>query len=450
MCPVTLTPTRAGPWQKPTRPRKVVHPGRAWAVWLAIFILAITLSPRLRVGAIGGKAIDVRLQDILLVPTLLMLVVSKHPFPNMRRAWGVWPRLYVPVAFVATLGNLLIVPSADIFRQVAFFGRGVELFLIAAVVAGMYAAAGPHALRLTMRALHLAIWANIAWMAYQIGTGTQLVLFGSLGDTIEAYGPKLIGEPSAFGTGFFCAFAVALGVAEIRTRAGSKIISLAMIAAASVAAFYSQSRVSLVAIAIVLALLTLKPTSSGKLHLFGATIMAGFGTLAIILMPSNLQGRLSPAGIEGSAFFRVDQIWKPLLNVALDHPLLGIGPGSLGTPAYPRSEAHNIILRAALDYGLVGAALLVAVFVVVLRNAHRSQRAENEDARLFGNLALLVTFAVLATGIVQDSLTGVTSSHLTSVAIGLMAGALQRRANEPVLAPTQNLAGTDFGMPKVY
>ena len=431
MCPVTLTPTRAGPWQNPTRPRKVVHPGRAWAGGLTIFIFAITLSPRLRIGAIGGKAIDVRLQDVLLVPTLLMLVISKHPFPNMRRAWGTWPRWYIAAAVVATLLNLLIVPSANIFRHTAFLGRGVEMFLIAAVVAGMYAAAGPHALRLTMRALHLAIWANIAWMAYQIGTGTQLVLFGSLGDSIEAYGPKLIGEPSAFGTGFFCAFAVALGVAEIRTRVGSKIISFAMIAAASVAAFYSQSRVSLVAIAIMLALLTLKPTSTGKLHPFGATIMAGFGTLAIILMPSNLQGRLSPAGIEGSASFRVDQIWKPLLNIALDHPILGIGPGSLGTPAYPATEAHNFILRAALDYGLVGAALLVATVIAVMHNARRSQRVETEDVRLFGNLALLVTIAIVVAGIMQDSVNGVTSSHLTFLAIGLMAGALQHRVNEP-------------------
>ncbi len=90
-------------------------------------------------------------------------------------------------------------------------------------------------------------------------------------------------------------------------------------------------------------------------------------------------------------------LWKTTLRMIHDHPILGTGgltwpwmfpkyrsesdSGLQGLPVY----AHNDILQATSDYGIVGAVLLVAVMVcffwhVVMVNRHRTSSDERSFA----------------------------------------------------------------------
>jgi O-antigen ligase len=136
------------------------------------------------------------------------------------------------------------------------------------------------------------------------------------------------------------------------------------------------------------------------------------------------QGRLSTEGVEASAEYRVEYIWRPLLQYALGHPFLGIGPGSLGTSRYPWTEAHNIILRVALDFGLFTAACFAFLLGTLLVRSWRAGRgAQSVEQRVFATVAFYSVAVVVVAGMLQESLSAVMSSHLTMLTVGLFAGA---------------------------
>jgi O-antigen ligase len=96
-------------------------------------------------------------------------------------------------------------------------------------------------------------------------------------------------------------------------------------------------------------------------------------------------------GIRGS---RLD-LWRDMLPMVRSFPVLGVGWNAFAT-AYPWyqtiwktewiGEAHNDYLQSLLDGGLVGLALVCALFVVVLRAALARARRSPLDLGLLGAL----------------------------------------------------------------
>lgn len=395
---------------------------RAWSVWLSLLIVSIAWSPRLRFGGGGdAKAFDIRVQDVLLLPTLLALLLSTIPWPKLGHVWGPWAVAFGFLSTGTAALHLLLTPTAAISRAVPFHGRAVELLFIAVAFAGCYVAAGERARESVIRALNVAVWVNLTWMMFQYAAGTQEVLFGSLGNTIEAYGPKLVGEPSAFGTGFFCATAVAWGAS--RYFAGEKRTGAAlMIMVGALATFASESRISLGAAVIVLAVLIVRPDVRKGVNLI--TITASLAVIVVIigLAPESNNARLTTSGLEASTTVRVDKIWGPLWSAFVSNPLLGIGPGALGTTDQPLTEAHNVFLRAGLDYGLIAGLAFIAILFTTFFSSWRSRNIHGE-AQIFAAFAQSLVAAILVAGLVQESMTAVMSSHLMMMAIGLYGGA---------------------------
>lgn len=402
---------------------------RAAAVLLFVLVLAITVSPRLRLGGGGAQVIDIRLQDLLLVPILLFLLINRRHFSPLFRLWG-W---LMPVFFWLLLLSFALLLSFTYtdptpMRRILFLGRGVEIFVIAAAVAGLYLRAGPTALQTTLRAFHIAAAANFAWVVYQFATGSNGTLIGGdVGDDIQSYGPKLIGEPSAFGTGTFFAFIAALGVAQLRARTGKPLPSVVLIAMGAAGAILAESRASILVIGFVVVLLLVVSRGRTIVNPVGAMFVVLAAAIVGLTVIPELEGRLSFEAVIGALGFRATEVWIPLLHALAANPFFGVGPGGLVPPL--AIEGHNIAMRAFLDYGIVLGSMFLAFFVVVVVKAWKATRRSDQhdaDHRTFSNLALIFTLAIFVAGLTQDALTAVTSSHLAMVAIGLFAAANAR------------------------
>lgn len=419
------------------KPKKTETSGnRISSLLLFILILAVCVGPRLRISGEDGDRIDIRYQDILLIPAMFHLFVSnagKMQWP-LFRLLGFRLPIFLYGAFFLTIIVAFTNPDVDFLRRTFFLGRGFELFALAAVTAGLYLSAGTmKAPRAALMAVYLAAYGNAAWMAYQMVTGDTGTLLGSsVGATIESYGPKLIGEGSAFGTGQFFAFTAAVAVAQLRAKYGHSFPALLLLAISAGGAWLSQSRISIGVVAVCVAVLLVLASKRGKLLNFGRTALAAVILwLAAEYVIPQLQGRQSLEGVEAGVDVRVDRVWGPLLDVLANNPFLGAGPGGL-VGELP-IEAHNIYLRAVVDYGLFVGLIFISIFVHVMFRGLATSRNPDMSVRtrLFGNLAFLAVLGVLVSGFVQDSLTGVMSSHLTMLAIGLLAGAMASSQDEP-------------------
>lgn len=391
-----------------------------------MFVLAVTISPRIRL--IGGETTaDLRLQDLLLVPLIAYLFISKRPAAP--RALAQITRWLIPafllLAGVVTAASITVMPEITLVRRVAFYGRGAELFVIAAVIAGLWLRADTRALPSLARAIYVGAAANVLWVLYQLATGTVGTLLGSaVSDTVESYGPKLIGEPSAFGTGQYFAAVAAFGIAQLRARVGNRAAATALLIAGALGAFVANSRISLGAILLAALLLVVLGRGRSLLNPIAVTMVVLVGAIAALLVVPHLSGRLSAEGIEAGLGVRANGIWDVAWRAALQDPLLGVGPGGLIAPL--PIEAHNIYIRAVADYGLIVGPLFIAIFVVALVVALRKVRMQDAipTVALASNWAFFVLLSVLVSGMVQDSLTGVMSSHLAVIALGVFAGAL--------------------------
>lgn len=405
---------------------------------LAALILAITIGPRIRLPGLLDRHVDLRVQDFILIPALLYV---GRRVPRMRPVWGPWPLLFAVGAIVVTTLHLWMDPTMSILRTVAYLGRTLETFVLAAVVAGLYRLAADRALSTALSSLHIAVAANVSWVAFQYATGAQRTLLGSgVGDTIESYGPKLVGEASAFGTGFFFVLVAALGCAQLLTAAASRWVGLTLLVVAAAGAYVSQSRVSLGAVALCIVAVLFLPDAKGNRRVFSALVMAAAAVVIVPRLPE--AGRLSEAGLEHGFSGRMGPIWDPLIEIFVQHPVLGIGTGQLGTATYPWTEAHNIALRAGLDYGLVVGGLFLAGYLAIGWRARRTAFAHDQDlaTRLWAVLALLLIASVLLAGVAQDTLIAVMSTHLVMLATGLLAGARLG----PLADPSLRLEGLRF------
>jgi len=409
---------------------------RTAASLLFAFVLAVAISPRIRL--IGGETTaDIRLQDLLLIPVVAYLFIARRK--DSSRPIRAVTRWLVPVvallAGVVTAASIILMPEIPLVRRVAFYGRGMELFVIATSIAGLWLRADARALPSLSRSVYVGAGLNMIWVAYQFATGTVGTLLGNaVSETVESYGPKLVGEPSAFGTGQYFAAVAAFGIAQLRVRAGNRPAAIALLAVGTLGAYLANSRISLGAILLAALLLVILGRGRALLNPFAVTITALIGAVGALLIIPHLTGRLSANGIEAGVGVRANGIWDVAWRASLENPLLGVGPGGLVAPL--PIEAHNIYIRAVADYGLIVGPLFITVFVVVLVAALRQIREPGvpDTIAVVSNWAFFVLLSVLVSGTVQDALTGVMSSHLAAIAFGVFAAASVSRHRDPAIS----------------
>jgi O-antigen ligase/polysaccharide polymerase Wzy-like membrane protein len=392
--------------------------------FLSAILLSIACSPRFRVAGLEGKAVDLRLQDFLLIPaSLLAMFGSLGPSRKMLPVWGNWVLAFSVGSLVVVTYHLLIGENPA-GRTIAYVGRTYESFILATVVATLVVMVGSGFQRRLLQVLHFVVLANTVWVVFQTASGQSITLLGGVLDS-SVYGPRLIGEPSAFGAGAFFAFAGALGAAELRTRVRPAWWCCALLACGVSGAVLVQSRASVAAIFVMIAWLSAGAARGRGVDVVRSAYVMVTGVALLVATRADVLTRFSLLDIEASGEFRGTQIWAPLWRLWLSSPLVGVGPGMLGTPQVPISEAHNLFLRALVEYGTPVALIYVAAGAAVWRSSRRVAASDPDlTSRFFADLCFFYLLGVVVMGVAQDSLTAVMSTHLLMFAIGLFGGAL--------------------------
>lgn len=423
-------------WRRDGRPSQLSaepyerRSGRIWAILLGLLILAILLSPRLRLGELSGKELDLRVQDFLALPLAALALLAAHRSRlRLGQFWGGWLLPYV--AYVATVSavTLILSPELGELRQASFLARHLEVFFLTVVVAWLYLLAGARASRAVGVSLAVGIGANLLWVLFQVATGTQQTLLPSAGASeAQAYGPMLVGESSPFASGAMTAFAGVVAVSAWRVGryrgAAITLIGIALLAAVVI-----ESRASLLALVAVIAVGMVAP-GRGNRWTTGRLVAMFVGALLLFVdwssIIASLSVRYASAEWALSLTDRESQIWSPLVTYVSESAFFGYGPGALGG-VLPYSEAHNIFLREVVDFGLVGLVLFVGLLASASLRGWRMQMEEGDWTAFVGNLAWSSTLCLVLLGVGQDSFTAVGTSHLWAIAIGVALGAFSAR-----------------------
>ena len=186
----------------------------------------------------------------------------------------------------------------------------------------------------------------------------------------------------------------------------SRLVKLPMVAAAlgvlpTVAVTYN--RASAVALGVVFVCLMWR--YRGNLWMLGATAVC-IAAAAFWLTNSPYRGRFQEAwrelkGVEvGSVSQRLD-LWRAGFAIAIDHPVVGVGPGgyasetrSYSTSLHGTLVAHNNYVQVAAETGFPGLALYLALFGTALLSAARVIGQSAQDSR--GATAGAVQLSIVA------------------------------------------------------
>lgn len=143
------------------------------------------------------------------------------------------------------------------------------------------------------------------------------------------------------------------------------------------------------------------------------------------------------SGLNAFSAGRLDDIWRPLLPTIWNQPLFGSGLSSILWADATRegsilqvTHPHNAYLRAVLDMGFVGLALLLAYFLHLwkgFRSLGRDMTLSPLQRGFYQGASVgLVSF--LLAGFAGSSLTPVPEQTFLWFAIGMMYGELARKA----------------------
>ena len=146
---------------------------------------------------------------------------------------------------------------------------------------------------------------------------------------------------------------------------------------------------------------------------FGAVLVSGL----LFALPGTMWDRVM-AGFGGDlnalTAGRTGEIWEPLLPELWRSPFFGNGLSSILWSDAMRAErilqvshAHNAYLQALLDMGIVGLALLLAFFALLLRDFRRASRDTSLSPTLRG------FFEGASIGLVSFLIAGLAGSKLT-------------------------------------
>jgi O-antigen ligase len=169
--------------------------------------------------------------------------------------------------------------------------------------------------------------------------------------------------------------------------------------------------------------------------------------LALLLTPGAIWYRLEMGSGEGAAGVsagRVTDIWTPLVPQLFDKPFFGHGIQSvLWAPAMRMGDMmevthpHSAYIGALIDFGVVGAILLLAFWFSVWKGFRKLAKdttlTPQEQGFFEGCAAALVTFMVA--GFVGSSFIPVAEQAFLWLGIGLMFGVHAKQARERAARP---------------
>lgn len=155
------------------------------------------------------------------------------------------------------------------------------------------------------------------------------------------------------------------------------------------------------------------PSANALTAIIAAVII--FGVVSVFTSGATVGLFTDNVGRDTTLTGRTD-VWRSLLPVAMNHPILGHGFGGFWTSEtrelFMISEGHNGYLDALLDMGFVG---LMLVTLFTLSSIRRAQRILKDDF-FWASLWICFLIMVVIHNISESSINAL-SSHLTAILV---------------------------------
>jgi O-antigen ligase len=283
-------------------------------------------------------------------------------------------------------------PGGSLAALQAVFAKSLAAFWLIANVAG------------TGRRL-----AGLAWvlaLAAVPGIVTAIVDYRSgalAAGRIEGYRSGLMGNPNDLALTLSLVLPLTLALIAGTRRLGPRLLLVSLAALSVVAVILTFSRAGFVTLAVVLGGSAWR--FARRSHAAVATVLL-LALAAAAFLPGGYVDRVSTladfeADPTGSATLRWNDMLAATRYVAA-HPIVGAGLGmdmlALNQARGERwSVVHNVYLQHAVDLGVPGAALFVALLVAAIRAAGRARQRRDPLGHLAAGAEIaLVAFAVAA------------------------------------------------------
>ncbi|WP_155289252.1 O-antigen ligase family protein [Rhodococcoides fascians] len=213
-----------------------------------------------------------------------------------------------------------------------------------------------------------------------------------------------------------------IGWALVRRKTYPRLSAIAF-AIGAVATYFTFVRSAYIAVVLIVLAAALAATSVTA-RVRRLYILAIAGVVAYLILArggplTDTAESISSFSSDGRFQNRIPE-WQTGLRMFLDSPIYGWGSGSAGDtlgPAFAGGEhvtPHNILLKFAVEGGLIGLVLLIAVVSTVASGiSWRDQQ---------GQLATVSAVGLLAMGITGSSIDTLPVSYLALVLVGLGVG----------------------------
>lgn len=418
-----------------------------WGIFsLILLALAIGLTPRVPVGTLEGlgRGIDIRGEDIWM---LVLAIVWCIAFLQSKQKAVEKPPLFIPilfwtgVGFVSLLMNMAL-GDGSVMRGLLYFAKELQFFFVYVYVFFWIR-------NLASAKMLVRVWigiglANIAWVLYQIFSGTRT----------GEYGISALNEWGVFPTGaFFLLLFVFLfnwWIYVIWGRLASEIkeyLYLAAILSVIVGLLGVLSKTVLVgflfAVTVSMALYvfkirTWKTVFASALLFMGISVFT-LGAYFFLILPT-LDGaeRLGETGSLSNITQDVRQDRFSVANAQLQEAvpranerpwMYAIGQGK-GAILFSH-ETHNQYLRNFIETGIVGSiAFLVLIGSVLLATGKGFHRSSDEFSLALSAGVITATLTMLFVSLVVDAFIVVKVNMLYWFFMGMAMAVLSyRRVN---------------------
>lgn len=415
-------------------------------VLVMIFIMPISASyifPRAMFGVTGLNPLN-----LLLVGTFCSYLLLALPDGSMRRfvPWWVIAIYVAPIilAGINGMGHAALIPpiffqleQVDFKNDVGYLRDNVVKPLILVFYALMVAAAFARS-RNPEKFLTPAIVS--IWMMSALVIGFFLasnVHFGQLaGEYARQFYSPLGMHANDLGRLYVTAYGILLFTWDRTQRPVLKSVLFLTMLVVFAALVLTFSRAAIIGFVLINLIYLVSRIRNKKILFLAALVIPAL----LLLTPNAVWYRLemgADQGASGMSAGRVSDIWGPLLPEIGDRFFFGHGLQSLLWSRPMRmnemmdvTHPHSAYIGAVLDFGIVGAILIIAFWFTVWRGFRKEARDPMLPPQLQGFFegaaAALVGFA--AAGFVGSSFTPVPEQAFLWLAVGLMLGVRARRA----------------------
>lgn len=212
-------------------------------------------------------------------------------------------------------------------------------------------------------------------------------------------------DPNDLGMLLALALPMAWYISSTSASAFQRWLNRGYFVAGGIAILLTGSRGALLATIVALSVVPWTMTQVRRgVRIAAIVIMLGVGVLAVRFVPAELFKRLSTTTSEiseGTMNERLE-VWKTGLSAVPERPLQGYGPAGWQMALSHRlgiKGPHNTYLAILVDEGLIGLALYLTIFALILR---RLVMLPNVFERRV-SIALLATLAVAITPLAWDT-----------------------------------------------